>query len=169
MRLQRTTQKPRAAVQGFPRSGVYALLISVANSCFIRVGSLGVLPFKRGIYVYVGSAHNALIPRILRHLQRRKKKKWHIDYLTCVRTAHIAAVVAAAAERELECKVSYAIKMKAQPLAEVKQFGSSDCKICTTHLYYFGEAPPPVVSRRIRTIFCSIPAASQLVWAKVMS
>jgi Uri superfamily endonuclease len=39
----------------------------------ISVGKLGVLPFKKGVYIYVGSAKRNIKQRINRHIKIRKK------------------------------------------------------------------------------------------------
>ncbi|RLG02180.1 MAG: GIY-YIG nuclease family protein, partial [Thaumarchaeota archaeon] len=62
--------------------GVYLLLLMVGRDLKIRIGSLGVVEFKRGYYVYVGSGQRYLEKRIQRHKKKIKRVKWHIDYLT---------------------------------------------------------------------------------------
>ena len=61
--------------------GTYCLLIKIEKPSNIKVGKLGLISFRRGYYVYVGSALNNLEKRINRHLKAKKKKFWHIDYL----------------------------------------------------------------------------------------
>jgi Uri superfamily endonuclease len=61
--------------------GTYALIIELASDERISVGKLGKINFKKGYYLYVGSGQNSLEARIARHLRKRKKKFWHIDYL----------------------------------------------------------------------------------------
>ncbi|MGZ7049923.1 MAG: GIY-YIG nuclease family protein, partial [Methanobacterium sp.] len=59
----------------------YCLLINLNVDSEISVGKLGKLNFKKGFYVYVGSALNSIDARIKRHLKNDKKLFWHIDYL----------------------------------------------------------------------------------------
>ena len=61
--------------------GSYILLFLLPNSKEISIGKLGRLLFKKGVYLYVGSAMNGLEQRIQRHLRTEKKIHWHIDYL----------------------------------------------------------------------------------------
>ena len=61
--------------------GCYCLTIHLNNTKRIKVGKLGNINFKKGYYVYVGSAMNSLESRIKRHLIDEKKLHWHIDYL----------------------------------------------------------------------------------------
>ena len=63
--------------------GSYCLIINVEKDTKIKIGKkLGIINFKKGCYVYVGSAMNSLESRVKRHLSDNKKKHWHIDYLT---------------------------------------------------------------------------------------
>jgi endonuclease-3 len=58
----------------------YILYVYLCNSRFIKIGKLGKFYFRKGYYVYVGSAKRNLHRRIDRHLRKKKKKFWHIDY-----------------------------------------------------------------------------------------
>ena len=60
----------------------YLLFIKVKKNVSLTVGSLGVIRFKRGIYIYVGSGGKNVFKRINRHFRKEKKLRWHIDYLT---------------------------------------------------------------------------------------
>ena len=54
--------------------GCYCLIIYVKRKSQITVGKkLGVIEFKKGIYVYIGSAMNSLEARLSRHLSDSKK------------------------------------------------------------------------------------------------
>ena len=62
--------------------GTYCLIINVKKDVKIKIGKvLGEIEFKKGCYLYVGSAMNSLEKRVQRHLSKDKKKHWHIDYL----------------------------------------------------------------------------------------
>jgi len=61
--------------------GTYAIIMELISDKRISVGKLGKINFKKGYYLYVGSGQNSLETRIARHLKKRKKKFWHIDYL----------------------------------------------------------------------------------------
>ncbi|MEM1836772.1 MAG: DUF123 domain-containing protein [Pyrobaculum sp.] len=36
-----------------------------------------------GVYIYVGSCGRSCIKRVLRHINRPKRRRWHIDYIKC--------------------------------------------------------------------------------------
>ncbi len=112
-------------------SGIYALIIELKNDAKIAIGALGSLAFKKGYYIYVGSALNGLDARINRHKSNTKKLHWHIDYL--LQKAEIIDVIRIETKEKLECKMSRAVKIVAQD--SIKKFGCSDCK-CDSHLYY---------------------------------
>jgi len=68
-------------------AGTYQLCIRLRRVKLLRVGALGRFRFAAGWYVYSGSARNGLHQRVGRHLRRRKRNRWHIDYLLAVADA----------------------------------------------------------------------------------
>ena len=113
--------------------GVYILNIFLKKDIRLRVGSLGVMEFKKGYYIYTGSAMGGLEQRIRRHLRKTKKLHWHVDYL--LQKAEIKDVrIKESFSKQEECRT--ANLLSAAGGAIVPGFGCSDCK-CKTHLYYF--------------------------------
>ena len=110
--------------------GCYCLIIHINDSKAIRVGKLGKIKFKKGYYVYVGSAMNGLESRLNRHLSDSKKLHWHVDYL--LKNAEIADIIYNV-DKKVECEVSQYISAKSEG---IDGFGCSDCD-CESHLYYF--------------------------------
>ncbi|WP_405281629.1 DUF123 domain-containing protein [Methanobrevibacter sp.] len=110
--------------------GCYCLIIHLNNTKTIKVGRLGKINFKKGYYVYVGSAMNSLESRLKRHLSEDKKLHWHIDYL--LKKAEITCIIFNE-NKKVECELSQFLKTKTDG---VKNFGCSDCE-CESHLYYF--------------------------------
>ena len=115
--------------------GTYCLVLNIRMPVKIRVGSLGKLQLRKGIYVYVGSALNGIETRIARHFRRRKKRFWHIDYLTTRRDISIEAAYYLGSGKREECSVADALLDIAEP---VKKFGCSDCS-CKSHLFRVPE------------------------------
>lgn len=111
--------------------GCYCLIIDLDNSAKIKIGKLGKIDFKKGTYVYVGSAMNYLEARINRHLSSDKKLHWHIDYL--LKKAKVSDVIYNESTKKVECELSQHINRKA---SGIEDFGCSDCG-CNSHLYYF--------------------------------
>ncbi|MEM4311319.1 MAG: GIY-YIG nuclease family protein [Nitrososphaerales archaeon] len=103
----------------------------------LKVGSLGYIKFDHPYYIYTGSAlgnrRNILENRILRHLRRKKRKFWHIDYITESEKFQVEKVILAETNERLECEISRAL-MENFSLGYVKRFGNSDCKNCESHL-----------------------------------
>jgi sugar fermentation stimulation protein A len=98
---------------------------------------LGRIQFKKGWYVYTGSARKNLSQRIQRHLRRiRKKKHWHLDYL--IPAAALINAFPVMSYRNLECDMARALK--ALGGTGIQGFGCSDCS-CPSHLYYFSNPP----------------------------
>lgn len=112
--------------------GSYCLIIKLDKKKTIRIGKkLGEIQFKKGHYVYVGSAMNSLESRINRHLSDEKKLHWHVDYL--LENAEITDVIYNESTQKIECELSKCISNETNG---VKDFGCSDCS-CESHLYYF--------------------------------
>jgi Uri superfamily endonuclease len=112
------------------RKGTYILIFDLPE-IRIRVGALGILEFEEGSYCYVGSAMNGLDQRIARHLSKKKKVRWHIDYLSMECTSMEA--YEAGKENRSECGLCEIVQ-NAGGKGIAKGFGCSDCK-CQTHLF----------------------------------
>ena len=89
--------------------------------------------FKKGYYVYIGSAMNSLVARINRHLSDDKKLHWHIDYLLINESSEIKDVLFNVSDEKIECDLANIIAENGE---EVPKFGCSDCN-CNSHLIYF--------------------------------
>jgi Uri superfamily endonuclease len=109
--------------------GCYALVIKIDQNKSIQIGKLNKIFFKKGYYVYIGSALNNLEKRITRHKKIEKKFHWHIDYL--LQTGKIIDVYYKKTEFKEECIIANNF----QTLNQIKNFGSSDCK-CNSHLFF---------------------------------
>jgi Uri superfamily endonuclease len=110
----------------------YQLLVDVPRPLRCVIGRLGEFDFPVGRYVYSGSAKRGLDARIVRHLRRQKRLRWHIDYLL---NAPGVAVVDVIRSRRGECALNRAIPGRVLALG----FGSSDCRAgCRAHLKYLG-------------------------------
>jgi Uri superfamily endonuclease len=110
--------------------GSYILIIEVIKDQEIQIGKLGKLLFKKGFYVYVGSALNNLEKRIQRHLKSDKKIHWHVDYL--LKNADILDVYYKKSNVWEECRIA---KIFNEEMENIPGFGCSDCK-CQSHLFY---------------------------------
>jgi Uri superfamily endonuclease len=111
--------------------GIYVLIITVARNISVKVGALGMVEFKHGLYAYVGSAQNNLNKRLERHQRLEKKKFWHIDYLLANRQAKIVKIFHKKATRSEECRLSAQLSKNGRSIVG---FGSSDCN-CRSHLF----------------------------------
>jgi len=116
--------------------GSYCILLRLPEACSIEVGASGTRHFKKGYYIYAGSAMKELSKRIARHQRRKKRFFWHIDYLRDRAEFHAALPIRSS--KQLECLLARHIKKIAQE--EIQGFGSSDCN-CTSHLFYMEKDP----------------------------
>jgi sugar fermentation stimulation protein A len=116
--------------------GSYLLVLEVAQSRRIDVGSLGKVMFPKGYYVYAGSARANLTKRVERHLRRRKQFHWHIDFLRD--RADSCTALPVRSSEDLEHDLAAALGQVADWC--IPRFGSSDCR-CPTHLFGFKENP----------------------------
>ncbi|HLN87617.1 MAG TPA: GIY-YIG nuclease family protein [Candidatus Limnocylindrales bacterium] len=122
--------------------GCYTLVIVLSKQRSIRVGKLGKFLFLKGTYLYTGSAMAGLRRRIARHLRKRKKLHWHIDYLlNCAGTAVKGVMIHRSSSRQ-ECLHNKRIFRLPGARVTVPGFGSSDCRAdCPSHLVYFVSKP----------------------------
>ncbi len=117
--------------------GSYVLVLKNESDVTNNVGSLGDIFFKKGYYVYVGSAMNGLDARIKRHYRSRKKVHWHLDYITpkpmkIVKSYAIRSVI------PMEQNIVRRIRSIADGF--IDGFGASDSKE-RSHLLYFVNDP----------------------------
>jgi endonuclease-3 len=119
--------------------GTYVLKLRLKKDSRIRVGKLGVIDFKKGLYCYVGSAFGTstnLDNRIKRYFklnkERRGNLKWHIDYFLVSPNVEIVGVTTF--DDRIECKVSRMLEGVSK--ASMAGFGCSDCN-CKSHFYMF--------------------------------
>lgn len=111
--------------------GVYKLFIKVSRNLKLKVGSLDIVRFEKGVYVYVGSAQNNIRSRVKRHFSRKKKIFWHLDYLLNSRYSKIIKVFYKKGKKSIECKIAKRLMKIGTPILG---FGCSDCR-CMSHLF----------------------------------
>jgi len=133
-----------SSLETLPMKGVYTLIIYVRKKTRLKVQKLGSFNFQNGYYAYTGSALGdgaaSLRKRVARHLQKRKIKHWHIDFLIANKNATVVAVVVAESNVNRECQINNAIKNIEGIEFPVIGFGASDCKQnCKSHLVHCGE------------------------------
>jgi len=109
--------------------GTYILILKIDKEKTLRIGKLGEIEFKRGLYVYVGSGMNSLIGRVARHFKRFKRTKWHIDYLSIEADEMVVFLIP---NEKIECKLARDFEKRFKP---IEGFGCSDCN-CSSHLFY---------------------------------
>jgi sugar fermentation stimulation protein A len=119
------------------RPGTYSLIVKVDDPFQIQVGALGDIEFKRGYYVYTGSAMNDVESRIRYHRKNKERLHYHIDYL--LHYAKLSNVLVHKSRRRLECRINREIGSFRNALP-IKGFGASDCR-CSCHLFYFKNNP----------------------------
>ncbi len=100
--------------------------------------------YRKGYYVYIGSAMNSLVPRLNRHLSDEKKMHWHIDYLLKSPDCHIRDILFNISEERIECDLAESISKDGE---EIPGFGCSDCS-CSSHLIYFKRKRDALASTR---------------------
>ncbi len=119
--------------------GLYQLLIFINQNIQINHNKLGKFELLSGHYLYTGSAQKNLIPRILRHLSKQKKKHWHIDFLLSNPNAKILLIKLKTDTNVNECELNLHSAEKFKSDYPILGFGSSDCKSCKSHLLQLNE------------------------------
>jgi sugar fermentation stimulation protein A len=117
-------------------SGSYILILRLREESTIPIGGLGEVKFRRGYYLYVGSARRNLSSRVERHRRLRKRLFWHVDFLRAVAEFHFAVPIRT--QDVLECVIARAVSEIAE--WKIPSFGSSDC-LCPSHLYGMAQDP----------------------------
>jgi len=138
--------------------GVYTLIIRLAAPCRIAVGRHLAVLFKRGLYLYTGSAlgrgSTSLEGRISRHLSRHKNDFWHIDRILSSDSTYVVSVILAKTTSKAECKVNRALLMGPNVRVLTKGIGCSDCK-CESH-FLAAAGTLSVLRRKVRLCYTSL-------------
>jgi sugar fermentation stimulation protein A len=116
--------------------GSYLLILSLKRKRKTNVGKLGKVSFRKGFYIYVGSAMANLSKRMERHRHLRKQHHWHIDELRAVAEFHSALAIRSS--DRLECEIAKAMSRITE--WSVPGFGSTDCS-CKSHLFGISGDP----------------------------
>ncbi|MFP4542719.1 MAG: GIY-YIG nuclease family protein [Candidatus Kapaibacterium sp.] len=90
--------------------------------------------FDEGYYIYAGSALKNAPSRIKRHFSNEKKLKWHIDFLLNNELSELKKAFIIECNESLECTLNSIVQKSRHFAAAYKGFGSSDCKVCYSHL-----------------------------------
>ncbi len=145
--------------------GVYSLLIHVKKSLRIDIGKIGTQHFKKGLYVYVGSATgrgpSSIEGRIERHNKKNKKMFWHIDYLFNRNEVRIICAIFSIADTSLECKIVKLAEKYLEIEFPARGFGSSDCR-CPAHLLRIKDKNGFDIEK-LKTLYKKIGLDSQVI------
>ena len=130
--------------------GIYCLVFN-NPSCRVRVGALGEVAFRRGWYIYVGSAlGSGGLARLERHIalsrNKDKRPKWHVDWLLGSAHFTLRYTVHALTEERLECRLAAALGRE-----NIPGLGCSDCD-CTSHLFYRHRNPVKEVEAAFQSL-----------------
>ncbi|MCD8508494.1 MAG: GIY-YIG nuclease family protein [Bacillus sp. (in: Bacteria)] len=109
---------------------LYIVQLEIPVQTEITIGKLGSFVFPKGTYIYIGSAKRNIRARVMRHLTKEKRKRWHLDYLRP--SAEVTAVMTLPREQG-ECALRQFVEVTCQGEVIVQGFGSSDCR-CDSHL-----------------------------------
>ena len=118
------------------KKGTYALIFRLERNKSLTVGKLGRFLFRKGFYIYVGSAQGpgGLKGRINHHQNYCNKPHWHIDYLRTI--CNIEDIWVQRGQINHEHRWASFLKKSQTDQILIRGFGSSDCS-CLTHLFYF--------------------------------
>ena len=125
--------------------GSYLLVLDLDADRTLSFGKTGTAFFRKGFYLYVGSAMANLTARLERHQRLRKRFHWHIDWLRA--HARVRAALPIRASARLECSLSQSVGAMAE--WSIPGFGCSDCS-CSSHL--FGMPTDPLTSKSFHEI-----------------
>ena len=132
--------------------GTYALVLANKETGPVRIGRLGTLTMKPGVYIYVGSAFGpgALAARIRHHTQIAVRPHWHIDYLRAA--CALLGVWYTPEAGHQEHVWANAVARLPGAVVPMAGFGSSDCQ-CAAHMFWF-QRPPSLRAfrQRVRTL-----------------
>ncbi len=124
--------------QELPKAkGGYIIIIEVSKSILITMSKRKIRAGP-GFYAYIGSAGGpgGLRARLLRHIRKTKKLRWHIDQITSNIYTNIIKIILSTEVwgKTFENRISLCLSNK--NLDYIKGFGSSDDRNSRSHLFY---------------------------------
>ncbi|GAB4377116.1 MAG: GIY-YIG nuclease family protein [Calditrichia bacterium] len=133
-----------------PAAGCYQLVYHLPKKTVVQVGKLGCLSFPAGYYIYSGSHQRSLDKRIFRHLKKKKKLYWHIDYISVHPEFALKAVILFPDFR-FECQLNKKLREICHGTILHPKFGNGDCREqCGGHLMYTADNPLQIFKRHSR-------------------
>lgn len=98
------------------------------------------------VYIYVGSARGpgGALARVLRHLSRDKKTRWHVDKLTESHFVTFLGFYLINAHGE-DCEVSISLRLSSV-FKYIPKFGSTDKRESPSHLFKCPSTPEECAS-----------------------
>jgi Uri superfamily endonuclease len=112
-------------------NGIYCLILKIKESIMQDVGVLGLIPFSKGDYAYIGCAKKGMEKRLLRHLSEDKNIHWHIDFLLSNGEVEIHEIYFTSDKNMDVCKIAKKVSLNS---VYINGFGASDCS-CKSHLF----------------------------------
>lgn len=118
--------------------GVYILQFYLSRPSRIIYKKFCSQELPTGYYYYFGSAQKNLYHRIARHAKKRKKKYWHIDYLSSNKDFKLIHIwIFPDLFKSYECEFLKQFQNNCAFNHILKNFGNGDCKNkCESHLLY---------------------------------
>jgi len=125
-------------------SGIYVLFIRLPRRTRLTSGPF-TGPFRRGTYLYVGSAQRGLGARLARHMRRapQKRLRWHVDHI--LEHGFVVHILSARLPRPAEPALAVKLGSMYEP---VPGFGSSDSP-AGSHLFF---SPGKIGVRDLRSV-----------------
>ena len=136
--------------------GTYTLIMVCEKPVEVKIGKIGQARIEKGLCLYTGSAlgrgGTSLEGRIGRHYLRKKRVRWHIDFLTVRPEIIIKRAVCVESSKRFECQINQLImsELPAKPVAT--HAGSTDCS-CNGHLLFVSLDSSQEVLSRLTQIY----------------
>ena len=114
------------------QKGTYCIIFNINSKLTITVKSGKTYNLSKGTYAYIGSAWNSggIKSRIKRHLKTKKRKHWHLDFITTSSQFEAKKIIAIPNEK-VECEIASLLN---KIFKGIESFGCSDCN-CHSHLF----------------------------------
>lgn len=143
-------------LRGVALKGTYTLIMECKKPFRVEIGSIGRVQIDEGFLVYTGSALGrggaSLERRIERHCRRRKRVRWHVDFLTIRQQIIIRKVICIDSPERLECRINRRIISELAGTPVTLRAGATDCK-CDGHLLSLAFADGREMLTRLQQVY----------------
>lgn len=127
-------------------TGCYQILFELKENLSVTVGAVGHFVMPQGYYVFTGKANRGLNTVLQRHLQKKKKIRQHLDYISITEQFEALSVYTYP-ELFNPCILHQMLMNETGGHELIPGFGSNSDDHCFSHLFFTIKNPDKIIKK----------------------